>query len=290
MLHTDFIQHIEQKISQLEQKPVKLRAYERIYGGDINQSYRLAMTDKDYFIKVNSHKFNDMFDKEARALNILQQTQTFRVPRVYDQAIFDKFSYLLMDYIEPLIDTENPENFALNLVKLHQNTTEKYGLDFDNYIGTLPQINTWQSNWTEFYRTQRLSTQLKLAGNKIPVSIHNSFDSLFKILPELLPEENPALLHGDLWSGNYFYNLNGEAVLVDPAIYYGHREIDLAMMRLFGGFSPKIYEIYQALFPLEKEWKNRLKIYQLYPLMVHVNLFGTSYLNSIEIILKYYVK
>ncbi len=290
MLHSDFIKHLEKEISQIEGKTVKLRAYERIEGGDINQTYRLAMTDKDYFIKVNDSSYADMFEKEAKGLALLQQSQAFKIPKVFKRAVFNNYAYLLMAYIEPLIETENPDNFARNLAKLHNNTAQNFGLEFDNYIGTLPQKNHFETNWVDFYRIQRLQFQLQLSGNSIPVYVHKAFESLFHKLPELLPEEKPALLHGDLWHGNYFYNLKGQAVLVDPAVYYGHREMDLAMMSLFGGFSPQIYERYQEVFPLQKDWKKRLKIYQLYPLLVHVNLFGVSYLESIKHILKYYVK
>ena len=291
MLHTSFIHHLEHICSELENKPVKLRAYEKIYGGDINEAYRLAMTDKDYFIKVNSKDKFHMFEVEAESLLRLTKTYSFRIPVVYEVGEFEDKSYLLMEYIEHLEDVSNPQNFAENLVKLHQNTNEKYGLDFDNYIGALPQYNAYKEHWVDFYRENRLEYQLSFARQKslIPINILHDFDDLFAKLPEILVEEKPAFLHGDLWNGNYFYDLQGKAVVFDPAIYYGNREVDLAMMSLFGGFDPEIYQIYNQLFPLESGWKERLKIYQLYPLLVHLNLFGESYLISIEQILKDFV-
>jgi len=288
MIHTDFIKHLEQICSQIEEKPVKLRAYEKIYGGDINQSYRLAMTDTDYFVKINTADKIDMFNKEAQGLQTLSKTQSFVVPTVYKTGVFKHQSYLLMEFIEKLEDVSNPENFAQSLARMHRQTHSKYGFDTDNYIGELPQINTPSPHWIDFYIQNRLQYQIDLAGSKIPAQIQSAFEKLYQKLPDLLPVEKASFLHGDLWNGNYFYNSQGQAVVFDPAVYYGHREVDLAMMSLFGGFERKIYEIYNEAFPLESGWKNRLKIYQLYPLLVHVNLFGISYLTSIEQILNEY--
>jgi fructosamine-3-kinase len=289
MLHTSFIHHLENICSRIENRPVKLRAYEKIYGGDINDTYRLAMSETDYFIKINRTDALEMFEKEAENLKILLQSRSFVIPKVFKTGIFENNSFLLLQYIENLETEGNPADFAKNLVKLHKNNSDYYGLDFDNFIGKLPQINTPKSNWIEFYIQNRLQYQITLAGDKIPVHIINDFEKLYNKLPEILSIEKPSLLHGDLWNGNYFYNLQGKAVLFDPAIYFGHREVDLAMMSLFGGFNREIYRIYVELFPLEPDWKNRLKIYQLYPLLVHVNLFGSGYLSSIRQILKYYI-
>ncbi len=289
MLHTSFIQHIEKICSGIENHPVKLRAYEKIYGGDINDTYRLAMTDTDYFIKINTTDKRDMFEKEAKNLKILSDSNSFIIPEVFHNGVFENKSFLLLQYIEKLETEGNVKDFAENLVKLHQNFQNYYGLKFDNYIGKLPQKNTPETDWVNFYIQNRLQFQIDLAGNNIPVNIKNDFNRLFQKLPVIIPLEKPSLLHGDLWNGNYFYNLQGKAVLFDPAVYYGHREIDLAMMSLFGGFDAEIYHIYHQLFPMEPDWKNRLKIYQLYPLLVHVNLFGVSYLSGIEQILKYFI-
>ncbi len=288
MLHTPFIKHIEEICSQIEQKPVRLRAYERVSGGDINDTYRLAMTDRDYFIKVNTAGKLDMFEKEADGLKLLSESQSFVVPEVYQTGIFEKQSFLLMSYIEPLYQTENPKNFAESLAKLHQTTQQQYGLAFDNYIGNLPQKNDFNNNWLDFFIKKRLQFQIRLAGDLIPKDMLHQFDRLYQKLPEQLWIDRPALLHGDLWSGNYFYNLQGRAVIFDPAVYYGHREVDLAMMQLFGGFPKEIYERYNAILPMEPDWQARLKIYQLYPLLVHVNLFGASYLSSVRQILNYF--
>ena len=284
MLRDDFIHQFEHICSEIENKKVKLRAYEKIYGGDINETYRLAMTDIDYFVKINNKDKLPMFEVEAESLQILSASNSFRIPVVFEAGEFEEKSYLLMEFIPSMLDAENPKNFAESLAELHQNTNDKFGLSYDNYIGILPQNNSERENWIDFYIENRLQYQINLARQKdlIPTHLLHQFDKLFQKLPELLVIEPPALLHGDLWNGNYFYDQLGKAVVFDPAIYYGNREVDLAMMSLFGGFNPKIYDIYNEIFPLEKAWKERLMIYQLYPLLVHLNLFGNSYLTSIE--------
>ena len=290
MLNQSFIKHIESICSGIENKPVKLRAYERIYGGDINQAFRLVMSEKDYFIKINEASYADMFQKEADGLQLLADSRSFVIPKVYHNGIFEKLAFLLLEYIPALEQGDNPKDFAENLVKMHQATNDAYGLSYDNYIGRLPQKNTFNTGWIDFFIQNRLQFQIDLAGNKMPVEIRKKFDKLFQKLPDLLPVDKPSLLHGDLWSGNYFYNVQGKAVVFDPAVYYGHREVDLAMMSLFGGFSREIYDIYDTLFPLEAGWQDRLKIYQLYPLLVHFNLFGNSYMSGIQQVLDFYVK
>ena len=291
MLQESFIHQLEHICSEIESQPVSLRAYEKIYGGDINETYRLAMTDKDYFIKINAREKLSMFEVEAKSLQILFASDSFRIPEVYEAGEFEEKSYLLMEFIPSLIEGSHPENFAQSLAKMHQNTYEKYGLYFDNYIGSLPQYNKEKTDWTDFYIENRLQYQLNLAQQQgiIPAEIIHQFDKLYNFLSGFLIAEKPSLLHGDLWNGNYFYDTTGKAVVFDPAIYYGNREVDLAMMSLFGGFEPEIYRQYDEIFPLETGWKERLKIYQLYPLLVHLNLFGTSYLPAIKQVLDDFV-
>ncbi len=290
MLHTDFIQHIETICSTIEGKATKLSAYEKVYGGELHQTYRLATTQIDYFIKVNTAEKATMFDAEARGLNMLAATDSFVIPNIFETGVFNETAYILMTFIPALEAVSNPLKFAENLAKMHRVSNSKFGLDFDNYIGELTQKNTFNNNWTDFYINQRLLPQIELAqkNNLLPIEIVKKFEQLYNRLPDLLPQEKPSLLHGDLWNGNYFYNLQGNPVLFDPAVYFGHREMDLAMMRLFGEFDPKIFDIYNEIFPLETAWKKRIELYQLYPLLVHLNLFGSTYLSSIQQILKSY--
>jgi fructosamine-3-kinase len=174
---------------------------------------------------------------------------------------------------------------------MHRQTNDKFGLDHDNYIGSLNQSNKFHSTWAEFFIEERLMPQLKIAfDNKI---IQRSFtrlaDQLFPRLHNLCPVERPALLHGDLWSGNFMPTQDGSPCIYDPAVYYGHREMDIAMTKLFGGFDDNFYDAYNENFPLEKEWLKRVDLCNLYPLLVHVNLFGGSYIRQAETTLKQYV-
>ena len=177
------------------------------------------------------------------------------------------------------------------LAELHLQSSERFGLDHDNYIGSLPQQNSEHDSWVEFYRDERLISQMKLAemGGRLTSKMKQGFDSLFLELENLFPNEKPSLLHGDLWSGNMMVAEDGSPSIFDPAVYYGHREMDLAMMALFGGFGDSWVSAYNELYPLEADWQERIPLGQLYPLMVHVNLFGGGYAGSVERILHQFI-
>ena len=175
------------------------------------------------------------------------------------------------------------------LASLHRCSSEFFGLDDDNYIGSLRQYNHPNSNWINFFIEQRLEVQVKLAINKwrcCPHGGQKKFESLYAKLPSLIASEKPSLVHGDLWSGNLITDDKGEPCLIDPAVYFGNREADLAMTRLFGGFNDEFYSAYEESFPLPQGSEKRIDLYNLYPLLVHVNLFGGSYVHSVEGILR----
>jgi fructosamine-3-kinase len=148
-------------------------------------------------------------------------------------------------------------------------------------MGSLSQGNTKHGTWNSFFREERLKKQVSLAGSYFSTSDFAAFERLYIRLDKLIPVELPAMLHGDLWGGNYMVGKDGKPVLIDPAVYYGHREVDIAMTTLFGGFDEHFYMAYQEEYPLEKGWKERLDIFRLYPLLIHLNLFGSGYLGSI---------
>ncbi len=152
----------------------------------------------------------------------------------------------------------------------------------------LYQSNKKHDNWIDFFRTERLEKQVKLARdhNRMGKTVVQSFENFYRALPEIFPIEPPAFIHGDLWGGNFMTDENGAPVIIDPAVYYGHREMDLGMSQLFGGFDHAFYEAYHHHFPLEKGWQERVDYCNLYPLMVHLNLFGGGYLNSVQSILR----
>ena len=224
-----------------------------------------------------------MFQKEAKGLRLLRNTNTIGLPKIINTSNH----FLLLEHIESTYkSTIFWENFGRNLAALHKHTNSNFGLDHDNYIGSLPQYNTPMNSWTEFFIHNRLVAQLNI-GN-CTAEIRKKFDVLFLKLPSLFPIENPALIHGDLWSGNVLCT-HDKVMLIDPAVYYGHREMDLAMTVLFGGFQKRVYDAYNEYYPLEKGWEKRTDLCNMYPLLVHHNLFGGNYLNQVNTIINSYI-
>ena len=270
----------------------KIKRVEPISGGSINEAYKVETEKGLLFLKLNdANQFPNMFEAESKGLNLLTHS-SFRIPEPILVGRNGGKQFIIMEWIEQGVpDTNFWSLFGESLAKLHSNTTDKFGLNHDNYIGSLPQVNDFMGSWADFYREQRLLPQIKLAEQqgRLTNSIRLGFDNLFKRLDELMPIEKPALIHGDLWSGNMMVSKGGVPCIFDPAVYYGHREMDLAMMALFGGFGDAWIDSYNDVYPLELGWRSRIQIAQLYPLMVHVNLFGGGYARSVETILKRFV-
>lgn len=230
-----------------------------------------------------------MFKKEANGLKLLEEAGVIEIPKVLMADEDGHHAFLLLNYIDSAVEKEDFwDDFGEKLAKLHKVKSEQFGLDHDNYMGSLKQYNSFHQSWVEFFIAQRLERQIILAReeSRIGKSDVLAFERLYKRLEEIFPPTLPSLLHGDLWSGNFIVGPSGLACLIDPAVYYGHPEIDIAMTTLFGGFSNRFYEAYNRHNPLEKGWRERLPIYNLYPLLVHVNLFGGSYLGSVKEVLK----
>jgi len=294
-----FINMLELNLRHKIGNSLKILSFKPQYGGDINTSFKLETSRGDFFIKLNdANIYPGMFEKEARGLETLRATRTVYVPQVILTGEADHVAYLVLEYIENdgRKDTRFWQNFGRKLAALHRHTNTYYGFEEDNYIGSLIQINTPDTSWANFYIEKRLKYQLKLALNKGLFSPEDAelFEELYERLPHILPEELPHLLHGDLWAGNFLTNRRHGPVLIDPAVYYGSREVDLAMTLLFGGFTDEFYAAYHEAFPLQPGWQSRMHIYQLYPLLVHANLFGGSYVQSVmrklRLILKEYGK
>jgi len=260
----------------------KIKENKPIYGGDIAQSHVLIFeSGRKYFLK--SGVYNDrMFPTEANSLIELSRSNTIRVPRV----LIVEPEFLLIEYIEPGQKVSSFfEEFGRQFAEMHHFKAKYFGLFEDNFIGHTPQQNIPQSNqatnWTKFYFEKRLLFQFKLAESRGLSSsfLNNSFKLLENKIESILKTDDalPVLLHGDLWSGNYLADKNGNPVLIDPAVYYGHREADLAMTKVFGGFSPSFYSAYDEAFPLADGYEYRENIYKLYHILNHLNLFGMSY-------------
>lgn len=261
--------------------------FEKLSGGDINEVFRLDDNKETSVIKLNSKEdFPEMFTKEAAGLKVL--SDTFLTPKVLQVGEHDKWQFLQIEYFKESAKNDSFWRiFGLNLAKTHQKTQKMYGFSESNFIGSLVQNNTLSSSWEAFLIEQRLSPMIEMAVNSGEVNYVEAkiIENFYKRINEIYPTENPALLHGDLWSGNYISSSQGP-VLIDPAVYFGHREMDIGMMHLFGGFDANLFNSYNEIYPLEKDWKSRISVNQLYPLLVHVNLFGRSYWNQVSHILK----
>ena len=273
-----------------EQEGFYLKHYTRLSGGDINDVFLLETENNKKVIKLNkANKLPGLFKEEASALHALSTTQSFSIPKVLHLGELEKTSYLILNHIEESSSNQFFwESFAKQLASLHENTAANFGWKSHNYIGSLPQNNKAHSTSSDFYIQQRLIPQFKLA-----LLNGFSFKNLNRFYKEVelhIPkQEKPALIHGDLWSGNFICGKNQSPVLIDPAICYASREMDLAMMQLFGGFPNMVFNEYQQHFPLDTGWVERIEMYQLYYLLVHLNLFGASYLQQVQQIIKKYL-
>lgn len=262
--------------------------FQPIGGGCINNAYKLSTSRGDYFIKCNRDQ-PQMFEVEYRGLQLLSQSGCLGVPTPHRYGVQEGMGYLLMEYVEPgRMDGGFWEQLGRGLACLHKVTSSHFGLDHDNYIGSLPQKNDYHDGWVDFFVNCRLLPQVELARNSglITAGLVGQFEALYTKLPDLMPEEPPALLHGDLWSGNIHSDVQSKPYVIDPAAYYGHREAELAFTTLFGGFGDAFYKNYRDEFPLAPGFDERTGLFNLYPLLVHVNLFGASYLTGIVNTLK----
>ena len=282
-MQKEFINHLEKKLN------LEILALSQLYGGCINQAFKLETRSRNYFIKINSD--SDLFASEEKGLVTLKSTNTFFIPEVVICNKFKETHYLIMEFIESVNQKDNFwQLFGQQLAALHRNLEERFGLGYNNYIGSLPQKNTFDFDSVEFFINSRILPQVRILEKTFSINIYSNFEKLFKLLPHLLPLEKPSLLHGDLWNGNYLVNNKGEPTLIDPSIYYGSREVDIAMTKLFGGFPKEFYASYNLEFPLREKWEDRVDIWNLYPLLVHANLFGSGYLKQIQSILKKYIR
>lgn len=262
------------------------------YGGNFNLAVRVKTGASEYFIKWTQSEHQGLFEAEAKNLQLIQKTGAINVPNVLGVGTLDEKEYLMLDCIQSAEKSANYwSDFGGKLAHLHQQHASKgHGLDYDNFLGAAKQENTWQKDGVEFFIQNRLKKQVDAAiyHRKISAEMEEKFNLLYEKLPQLIPNESSALLHGDLWSGNAMVNEIGEISLVDPCCYFGLREAELAFTTMFGGFPTEFYEAYHRTFPIEKDFHQRIPLYNLYPLMVHVNLFGEGYLPAVTKILSSY--
>lgn len=265
-------------------KHLDVNAIKPLHGGDISSVF--LINDKTVLKLNRSDEFPGMFEREKQGLELL--ARTFHTPEVIQIQSDANWQLLELSYIPPAIEpNEFWMDFGRQLALTHQQTTAQFGLDEDNYIGSLKQLNTRCEKWSDFLIQYRLQPMIEMAVNSGEVNYVEAkiIEYFYNRVEEIYPTEPPALIHGDLWSGNYLSGANGP-VLIDPAVYYGNREMDIGMIHLFGGFNDLLFESYHENYPLEKTWKSRIQYNQIYPLLVHLNLFGRSYWKKLHTILK----
>ena len=253
-----------------------IREVRSVPGGSINDAFALQYDGGQFFVKWNRSAAPGFFSAEADGLRAL--APYLRVPEV----LYVGDDHLVLEYL-PLEPGGNgwARRAGEQLAQMHLDSrSTHFGWIDDNFMGSLPQRNRQTTDGAEFYRHDRWQNLWRQCRSLFPADFIREWDGLVSRFADMLPDEQSVLIHGDLWSGNIGYTSEGP-VFFDPAVHWGYREADLAMTRLFGRFPPEFYEGYQSVFPLESGWEQRVPLFQLYPLLVHVCLFGRGYVSSV---------
>ena len=291
-----------------------VRTSRPIGGGDSSDAWRVELADDSVvFAKTDPDGIAGLFTSEADGLRRLAATGAVRVPQVLavadradrrdddsggggsgsNDSDSDGSRFLVLGWIEPgRPDPDHDAELGRSLAALHRTSAPRFGLEVDNHLGRRRQVNTWCNSWAELYGRFRLApiTRLAVDAGVLSDDTVARIDRLIVRLPELVgPSEPPALVHGDLWAGNALVDSDGRPWLIDPAVSYSHREIDLAMMRLFGGFGPSVFAAYDEAFPLADGWSDRVELLQLYYLLLHtLHPSPAGYLGAVDHILRRY--
>lgn len=267
----------------------------RVAGGDINEAYEARWPGGDrLFVKTRAGATGDAYAAEADGLAWLAEARALRVPKVVARSTpGDPLAFLVLEHMARTAPSLGyDDTLGHGLASLHAAGAPHFGYAGDNLIGALPQSNRTHPTWAAFYGAERLQPLVRRAVEQdvAPLTWVALADRLVSRLPELAgPPELPARLHGDLWTGNVITDGRGQPVLIDPAVYGGHREMDLAMLALFGGLTPRIVDAYQAHTPLAPDWRTRVRLCQVYPLLVHAVLFRGSYVEAAEAAMRAYL-
>lgn len=276
------IEHIQQATGQ----SLLFIKVDALHGGDINSAYHLRCVEQSFFVKLNHASLLSMFEVEALGLQEMAQTNTLRIPEPIASGIVGSNAFLVLEYIElSSLRPASQQALGQQLAKLHQKKQAYFGWHHDNYIGSNLQKNTRNHNWVSFWQEKRINAQLKLAAeNGFRGKIQQQGEQLIQLIPEFFRTYQPqaSLLHGDLWAGNAAAGAQGQAVIYDPACYYGDREADIAMTELFGGYGAAFYAAYNEVWKLDSGYSTRKKLYNLYHILNHLNLFGSGYLHQSE--------
>jgi hypothetical protein len=283
---------IARQISQVTGQPFTVEQRRSVSGGCINQGYCLIGNGQTYFVKINQAHQGAMFQAEALGLAQMAATETIRVPRPICQGSEGQNSYLVLEWLGfGLGNNDSWYRMGQQLAALHQSGgSDQFGWQSHNTIGSTPQFNPWTASWADFFAEHRIGCQLNLARRK-----GGNFPDPSTVIPQVkgllrARQPRPALVHGDLWSGNAAILTNGEPVILDPATYYGDPEVDLAMTELFGGFPAGFYQGYNAISPLDGGYQQRKTLYNLYHILNHFNLFGGGYAQQAQQMLQICLK
>jgi len=275
---TKFRQKLSALISERSGELFEVNDYIALSGGDIHQSFCISDGNKRYFVKVNDRNMAAMFSTEVLSLQTIRNSKKMLTPEVIFCGLCQGSSILVLQYFDTYTMNNNDAfAFGQELAALHQNPGENaYGFEQDNFIGLNIQINEWHDRWADFFAEQRIGFQLKLANRE-----HEHFKDIGEIIARchvqlLSHQPKPSLLHGDLWHGNAAMTQQGP-LLYDPASYWGDRECDIAMSELFGGFPQEFYRGYESIYPLDQAYQKRKKLYNLYHILNHANIFGGHY-------------
>ncbi len=280
MAHPDLINALEDAFG------LHIQEMRAVGGGDIASSYLLETTQGKVFAKIlDSPEGLGMLEAEQDGLKAISRTHTLHVPKVLGCAPTSRGACLLLEYIPAGAGSgASSATLGRGLAAMHQDTSPDFGWSRPNFIGSLPQKNDQNPSWASFYVRNRLVPQYRLARSRNLLSEAEipDPDLMEQQVASLAADIRPSLLHGDLWGGNYLIASDGAPYLIDPAVYYGHAEVDLAMSLLFGGFSREFYDAYFEVHPKLPGFERRVQLYQLYYLLVHLNLFGRSYYGSVR--------
>lgn len=280
------LQDIAAYIGKATGEPFELHVRSSVAGGCINDTQVLAdAKGRRYFVKINEAARLDMFEAEADGLREILSSGAIRAPHPVVTGIAGGSAFLVLEYLNLRGGRVDDARLGRELAAMHRHEQVRFGWSRDNTIGSTPQHNAPMDDWLVFWREHRLGFQLQLAAQRgYGGKLQKRGERLMAVLENYFVGYRPkaSLLHGDLWSGNYGSLSDGTPVLFDPAVYYGDREVDLAMTELFGGFSPAFYAAYGESYPLDPGYNTRRTLYNLYHILNHLNLFGGGYLGQSE--------
>jgi fructosamine-3-kinase len=290
MLHPAISRKVEQHVGTV-------RSVSPVGGGCISHASRIDTERGRFFLKWSDGQAGGTFEAEAAGLNALRAAKSgLVIPEPIDaanaRADDSEPGFILLEWIEEGgRSVSSSSDLGAKLALMHRHTAERFGFAMDNYIGRLPQTNGWLNSWTDFFEKRRLRFQRDLAvrSGRWESGWDAHLDRLIARLPEILPEApEPSIVHGDLWGGNVLVRSDGVPAIIDPAAHYAHREVDLAMSELFGGFETGFYEAYLSAWPTDPGYAERRDVYNLYHVINHLNHFGRSYAGQVAAILRRY--